>query len=523
MEPGSALSAQTKSRLAILPFTGGAGEDGETIAMLFSYERELSNVFTIIPRTSSIEAIMREQQFQRSSGLTDSDTIARLGRQYNADYVVAGHIQTLGAKKLALITIIHVESLRQIAGEYKEYTDIEELQNMISGMAKRIAAASRVGWASLPQLAVLPFAAPVGVNQEDAEVLAQLLAVEIANSGKYAVLPRTAMIQSVMAEHQIQRSGLTEADSIKVIGKALNAQYVLAGSVRSLGRANMFTAEIINIENASQLAGDFVNYRAMGDGLKLMAELGAKLTGVAAALAGNIPANMVLVEGGTFQMGNANGDNDEKPVHTVTVKSFYMGKYEVTQKEWTAVMGNNPSNFKGDNLPVEQVSWNEAVEYCNKLSLKEGLVPAYRGSGNNITCDFSATGYRLPTEAEWESAAKGGNKDYISYEYSGGNSIDGVAWHGGNSGNRTHPVGTKQANSLGLYDMSGNVWEWCWDWFGSYSGGSQTDPLGASSGTNRVLRGGSWLDDAASVRSAYRGFNTPSGRGGDLGFRLVRP
>jgi adhesin HecA-like repeat protein len=233
--------------------------------------------------------------------------------------------------------------------------------------------------------------------------------------------------------------------------------------------------------------------------------------------------NMVLVEGGTFQMGSTNGDDDEKLVHAVTVKSFYMGKYEVTQEEWMEVTGINPSNFRGDNLPVEMVSWNEAVEYCNKLSLKDGLTPAYRGSGDDIVCDFNVSGYRLPTEAEWEYAARGGNKDYISYEYSGGNRVYSVAWYYGTSYNSTHPVGTKQANSLGLYDMSGNVWEWCWDWYGSYSSGSQTDPAGASSGTNRVLRGGSWGSSAASVRSAYRYYYTPSGRGSNLGFRLVCP
>jgi formylglycine-generating enzyme required for sulfatase activity len=232
---------------------------------------------------------------------------------------------------------------------------------------------------------------------------------------------------------------------------------------------------------------------------------------------------MALVEGGSFQMGSSSGGNNEKPVHTVTVKSFYMGRTEVTQKEWAELMGNNPSYFKGDNLPVEMVSWHEAVEYCNRLSLKEGLAPAYRGGGNDITCDFTATGYRLPTEAEWEYAARGGNKDYISYEYAGGNSVDAVAWYDGNSGNRTHPAGTKRPNSLGLYDMSGNVWEWCWDWYGSYSGGSQTNPAGASMGTGRVFRGGSWIHVAANVRSAYRGLSTPSNRGNDLGFRLVRP
>jgi formylglycine-generating enzyme required for sulfatase activity len=233
---------------------------------------------------------------------------------------------------------------------------------------------------------------------------------------------------------------------------------------------------------------------------------------------------MVWVEGGTFQMGSTNGAAGEKPVHSVTVKGFYMGKYEVTQKEWAEVMGSNPSYFKGDTLPVENVSWLDAVEYCNRLSRKEGLAPVYRGSGDNIACDFNATGYRLPTEAEWEYAAKGGNKDYITYEYAGGNSVDGVAWYSGNSGRRTHPVGTKQPNSLGLYDMSGNVYEWCWDRYSSsYSIGAQTNPTGASSGTDRVARGGSWYYVAAIMRSAYRGIGTPSRRSNYLGFRLVRP
>jgi formylglycine-generating enzyme required for sulfatase activity len=236
---------------------------------------------------------------------------------------------------------------------------------------------------------------------------------------------------------------------------------------------------------------------------------------------------MVYVEGGTFQMGSNNGDSDEKPVHTVTVGGFYLGKYEVTQKEWREVMGSNPSNFKGDNLPVEQVSWQEAVEYCNRRSVKEGLVPAYSGSGDSITCNFKATGYRLPTEAEWEYAAKGGNKGGPVYEYSGSNSAGTVAWYTGNSGSTTHPVGTKQANSLGLYDMSGNVWEWCWDWYGNYSSGTQTDPVGpsgpASSGSNRVNRGGGWDGTAQSVRSANRLINTSSDRYYNLGFRLLRP
>jgi formylglycine-generating enzyme required for sulfatase activity len=166
-----------------------------------------------------------------------------------------------------------------------------------------------------------------------------------------------------------------------------------------------------------------------------------------------------------------------------------MGKYEVTQAEYQSVMGNNPSNFKGDNLPVKRVSWLEAVEYCNRLSLKEGLTPCYRGSVNDISCNWNADGYRLPTGAEWEYAAKEGNQGYLTYEYAGSNTVDAVGWYDGNSGGRTHPVGGKAPNSLGLYDMRGNVWEWCWDWYGVYTAGAQTDSRGARRpcGTRRVL------------------------------------
>ncbi|MDR1277489.1 MAG: formylglycine-generating enzyme family protein [Treponema sp.] len=251
-----------------------------------------------------------------------------------------------------------------------------------------------------------------------------------------------------------------------------------------------------------------------------------------AAPAGNISASMVLVEGGTFQMGSAKGRNDERPVHTVTVKSFYMGKYEVTQKEWQEIMETTAARqrdmadksrpLKGEgNCPIYYVNWYEAVEYCNRLSLKEGLTPAYQGSGDTVICDFDASGYRLPTEAEWEYAARGGNNS-VSYEYSGGNSADSVAWYSGNSGSSTHPAGTKEPNSLGLYDMSGNVWEWCWDWYGNYTGEAQTNPAGTSPGTTRVLRGGSWSNDAVYVRSAFRFSYTPSSRGSGIGFRLAR-
>ena len=205
--------------------------------------------------------------------------------------------------------------------------------------------------------------------------------------------------------------------------------------------------------------------------------------------------------GGTSEQGSDAYD-DEKHTHSVTLSSYYICKYEVTQALWRAVMGNNPSNFKGDNLPVECVSWDDCQTFINRLN------------------SYTGRNFRLPTEAEWEFAARGGNYSR-HYKYSGSNYISDVAWYDGNSSYRTHPVGTKQANELGLYDMSGNVWEWCSDWYGSYSSYSQNDPTGPNSGSNRVKRGGSWSNGARGCRSTNRSNYAPGIRDDGLGLRLV--
>lgn len=249
--------------------------------------------------------------------------------------------------------------------------------------------------------------------------------------------------------------------------------------------------------------------------------------------------NFVLVKGGTFLNTKSNLYGKR-----ATISDFYIGKYEVTQKDWIEVMGSNPSKFKGDNLPVEMVSWYDCVEYCNKRSIKEGLKPYFNIDKNKkdlnninindsikwtVTINEGANGYRLPTEAEWEYAAGGGQMSK-SYTYSGSNDADQVAWYWRNSGdstltghwywpvieknhNKTKPVGIKKSNELGLYDMSGNVREWCEEWFKS------TDIY---IGYLRVQRGGGWLGGEHACVSSYRGKFEANGKGPDQGFRVCR-
>ena len=217
---------------------------------------------------------------------------------------------------------------------------------------------------------------------------------------------------------------------------------------------------------------------------------------------------MIAVEGGTFQMGatseqGSDAYSDESPVHSVTLSDYYIGETEVTQELWEAVMGSNPSYFSGNpQRPVEYVSWNDCQEFITKLN------------------ELTGKNFRLPTEAEWEYAARGGNKSQ-GYKYSGSNTIGNVAWYYDNSSSETHDVKTKQANELGIYDMSGNVWEWCQDWYGSYSSGSQTNPTGPSSGSDRVLRGGSWGNNALYCRVSGRSGYSPGNRFSIYGFRVV--
>ena len=281
--------------------------------------------------------------------------------------------------------------------------------------------------------------------------------------------------------------------------------FALAASKKSgEGRIDGYQ-DTIGIENSEKQKKPSVRRQILKNGLTI--NWSSSVTPKQKEVLSRLVENMVQVEGGRFQIGatseqGSDAYNNEKPVHEVTLSDYYIGKYEVRQSEWEAVMGSSPSRFKGDDLPVESVSWSDCHEFIRRLNALTGL------------------SFKLPTEAQWEYAARGGSLSK-SYKYSGSNNLGEVGWYEDNSGNYTHRVGGKQPNELDLYDMSGNVWEWCEDWYGDYSITSQRDPLGAASGSDRVCRGGSWLIEARLCRVSFRNSYAPGVRGYSLGLRLV--
>jgi formylglycine-generating enzyme required for sulfatase activity len=299
---------------------------------------------------------------------------------------------------------------------------------------------------------------------------------------------------------------IAEGETFKVTetlvnGRAVNINSEPTGAMlfvdgQSVGQtpysgALTFGNHILRIQQGDKKSEKSVSISQVGG------ETSFNLSFVTQSASGNLNNTIIEMEaikGGTFQMGSKES-RDEQPIHSVTLNSFNIGKTEVTQAQWKSIMGSNPSNFKGDNLPVENVSWDDVQIFIGKLKAKTGKT------------------YRLPTEAEWEYAA--GKIDETS--------LGDYAWYDVNSNKTTHPVGTKQPNQFGLYDMGGNVWEWCNDWYEAdyYSKSQPENPKGPSASSSRVRRGGSWLDGASYCRVAFRGNGTPVIRSYTLGFRLV--
>ncbi len=352
---------------------------------------------------------------------------------------------------------------------------------------------------------------------------------------------------SIMGEHNFQRTGYVSDAQIKKLGEMTGASYIILAEAAMLGADKIIiNAKIIDVETArieNTARPKMANVSDDNSMIKACAELAIELLGMKSdTRSGNgggsgrtggsysqgqnftetafgMNMKMVYVEGGTFTMGctgeqGSECESDESPNRRTTVSSYYIGMLEVTQSQWEAVMGTtiyqqrNKVNSSwslygtGADYPMYYVSWEEAKEFCLRLSRQTGKT------------------YRLPTEAEWEYAARGGNKNEGT-KYSGGWSIGSVGWYTDNSGHSTHPCGTKMGNALGIYDMSGNVWEWCEDWYGPYLAYDTDNPKGATSGSDRVLRGGGWFYNVEGCRVSSRGSRSPGDRGYYLGFRVV--
>ncbi|MDR2783067.1 MAG: hypothetical protein LBB48_04390, partial [Treponema sp.] len=321
-------AAFAKDRLAILPFTGGQGEDGETIAELFSFEKDLTAAFTPVPRTSINSAIRSEQGFQMESGMTDPDTIASLGKQLGAQYVVAGSITALGTQKLLIIAIIKIDELRQVAGDIQTYGAISEIRGKLPAMAKSIVDASRKDTSELPRLAVPPVRLSGGADTRDADTLAQILAVHLVRSGKYAVYPRTKSLEQVQTEYGNQFGGDVADEYLPKAGTGNNPRLVLSVTARKLDGDTMFNAAVINLETGIQEVGDTVDYQSLEDGMRIMEELALKLSGqgekAAQIKADAAMRNAVASSAASFAWAVAAVNNDKAGgVYTITLKGGF--------------------------------------------------------------------------------------------------------------------------------------------------------------------------------------------------------
>jgi TolB-like protein len=268
-----------KDNLAVLPFTGGERGEGDTIAELFSYIPALNDVFVLIPRTSIARAVGNEQNFQQGAGMTDPDTIAAIGRQLGANYVVAGNIAKLGNRNLLIISILKIDDLRQVAGDIQTYARIEEIQDKLPEMARNIIQATASDSPSLTKLAVVPVEMGGNIDARVADTLAQILSIYLIRSGRYSVYPRTATLEQVQEEHRTQMSGVTADEQVVGLGRGDNPLIVLSVAARRLGERNMFNASIINLESGAQIAGTSVNYDMLDDGIEAMGTLAGEMTG----------------------------------------------------------------------------------------------------------------------------------------------------------------------------------------------------------------------------------------------------
>ena len=408
-----------------------------------------------------------------------------------------------------------------------------------------------------PLVSVLPFntANGGGISDADAASLTSFFEVVLINTGRYKVVEQT-QADSILKTQAISLSGCADESCAIEIGKLLTADTIVLGGVNKIGGIYLLTVKMVSVELGESVKADNIRGNSLEELVDMVPDLVYRLAGLATA--GNdkdkiekpdasaddkmaLPEDFVFVEGGTFQMGDEKGDLWEgcRPVHSVTVSDFAISKYEVTQKLYLEVMGTNPSYLKSNDLPVVNVSWYDAVMFCNKLSEREGLTHAYTISGTNVTWNKNANGYRLPTEAEWEYAGRAGKEELIYWKeaddacnYSNvhditSQNVNNLSWESHNCDDgysATSPVGSYKSNGFGLYDMLGNTWEWCKDIYSetAYTQHQKNNPLYTIGSSDHVIRGGSWFNSPDCVRNTERRGKNANWSNNNTSFRLVR-
>jgi formylglycine-generating enzyme required for sulfatase activity len=506
-----ALGAQVKPGLQIMPMTAAAGPDDEALAVLFSREETIRGAFTLIAGEESFDRVL-ENFRDRAEPVRP-----------RSEYLLFIHTEALEHGKIAFAALVETGNLRLAGGLYRRYFSPLDLLPLLPEAARILAETAEAG-KDKPKLAVLPFSA---AGEGEKALLTLLVSAEIAREGSYGVFPWEPALSPSAGEAPRLGGGVIASDYLSAVRRKTGAPYVLTADVVTLGTSRRLMLSILETQDGKPVQEAEGDYRVLAEDLTALPEIAGRLTQTPPPEVPP-PDNLVWIAPGSFIMGSlpeeAARDRDETP-HPASVEGFYLDAFEVTQREYLAVTGSNPSRFRGPDLPVERVSWLDAILYCNARSLREGLTPAYTLDSSVITWDRNANGYRLPTEAEWEYACRAGTLS----AFNRGNTLStGEANYDGtypyNKGSpglyrkKTIPVGSFAPNAWGLYDMHGNVYEWCWDTYGPYTAPA---PEGLSAGSG-IIRGGSWYSEGRFLRSANRA-RANHGSGADyIGFRTAR-
>ena len=521
--------AQQKPRIAV--YMTGDDPMNEIIANRLMASFISSGKYMPVERSAAfLDAVSKEHTYERT-GEVDEEQIAELGKQFGIKYIcVVSVVDVWENEKYITSRILDVTSA-EVIGSCSSNGSISDggtLMTALDDLSKKLGKALDYS-KSDDTKKVAVYVSRTG-NKDIDIILGDQLVAGFARSGGYVAVERTnAFLKQIQKESGYQQSGAVDDEDLIRLGEKFGVQYVCVTKTIPFGGSYFISSRLIDVKTSEVPKMYNAENKIMKnsqDVLIVAQEIAAKLSRSLSISNQNfteatldINMKMIWVEGGDYMMGctseqGSDCDLSEKSVHRVTVDGFYIGMLEVTQSQWEKVMGTNiyqqKSKAKGEKIygvgpdyPMYYVSWEEATEFCRLLSNKTGRT------------------YTLPTEAQWEYAARGGEKNEGT-KYAGSNMFDEVAWYMFNSGGSTHPCGTKRPNALGIYDMSGNVWEWCKDWYSSsYTCSDTNNPTGPSSGSSRVLRGGGWNYPFSYCRVTARNSYSPTFGYYSYGFRVI--